>query len=335
LWTIPPARKHGSMRQARRRLDRFPTPVNAGDLPPRRASRRGKAHVSLPAMSAPIAGDRSAEAVQRAADEVYGLPLSHFTRARDELAHGLRKEGLRDEAEAVKALRKPTLAAWALNQLARRRPDEVGRLLAIGGRLHEAQEALLAGGDRSSLQRASAEERELVAELTRAATAIAHEAGAAGGQSVGERVRSTLHAAALDDRTAAALAAGRLVREQEAVGLFGAPSDDARRTKAPAKRGPDVRGPRKDAERRRELERERRAARAKEQKAQREQAGAAKAAARAGKRAKDAQRRADEARKRADEARAGVRAAERRERDAATAYHRAARALASAEKKLG
>jgi hypothetical protein len=272
--------------------------------------------------------------VRRAADELYGLPLPDFTSARDKLARRLRKEGLRDEAEAVKALRKPTLAAWALNRLARRRPDEVGRLLTIGERLREAQEALLAGGDRSLLQRAAAEERELVAELTRAATAIAREAGGPGSPSVGERIRSTLHAAALDDQTAAALAAGRLVREQEAVGLFGAQSDDARRT-APAKRGRrDVGGPRKGTERRRELERELRVARAEERKAQREHAGAAKATERAGKRAKDAQRRAGEARKRAEEARAGLREAERRERDAATEHHRAARAVASAEKKL-
>jgi hypothetical protein len=322
------------VRQARRKARPLSDACQRGWFPPPRASRLGKAHVSLPAMSAPIAEDSSAEAVQRAADEVYGLPLPDFTRARNGLAQGLRKEGLRDEAEAVKALRKPTLAAWALNQLARQRPDDVGRLLTIGGRLREAQEALLAGGDRSSLQRASAEERELVAELTRAATAIAHEAGGAGGQSVGERIRSTLHAAALDDRTATALAAGRLVREQEAVGLFGAPSDEPRRTQ-PARRGRDPRGPRKDAERRRELERLLRAARAEEQKAQREHAGAAKAAGRAGKRAKDAQRRADEVRKRVEEARAGLREAERRERDAATAHDRAARALASAEKKLG
>jgi hypothetical protein len=199
--------------------------------------------------------------------------------------------------------------------------------------MREAQEALLAGGDRSSLQRASAEERELVDELTRAAAAIAGEAGGPGGPSLGERIRSTLHAAALDERTAAALAAGRLVREQEAAGLFGAPSGDAMPT-ASAKPARGLRTPGKEAGRRRELQRELRTARAEQQNAQREHAGAAKATERAAKSAKDAQRRADEARKRAQEARAGLRAAERRERDAATACERAARAVAAAEKKL-
>jgi hypothetical protein len=55
------------------------------------------------------------------ADDLYALPPGEFTRARDERAKGLRKEGRRDEADEVKALRKPTVAAWALNQLARQR----------------------------------------------------------------------------------------------------------------------------------------------------------------------------------------------------------------------
>src|SRR5207245_6823398 len=99
---------------------------------------------------------RSGDAAERASDELYALPLADFTKARDELVRHLRREGLRHEAQAVKALRKPTIAAWTLNQLARRRPEEVERLLAIGKRMRTAQEALLAGGDRSSLQLASA-----------------------------------------------------------------------------------------------------------------------------------------------------------------------------------
>jgi hypothetical protein len=264
-----------------------------------------------------------AEPVQQVADELYALPLQDFTKARDEHARRLRKEGSREHAEAVKALRKPTVPAWALNQVARRRPDDVRELLATGTRMREAQEALLAGGDRSSLQRASAEERRLVGELTRAATEIVGK----GAEAAGERIRSTLHAAALDQQTAADLEAGRLVREQEAVGLFGAAP---RAAKAATPKPTE-----KDAERRRSREQELRAARAEERRAQREHAGARKATGQAERRAKDAQRRVDEARTRAEEARAGLREAERRERDAATASDRAARAVRSAGQKLG
>ena len=82
------------------------------------------------------------------ADDLYALPPGEFTRARDERAKALRKEGKREEADAVKALRKPTVAAWALNQLARRRAKDVERLLTAGEKLRAAQEELLAGGDR-------------------------------------------------------------------------------------------------------------------------------------------------------------------------------------------
>jgi hypothetical protein len=291
---------------------------------------------------------------ERAADELYGLPLADFTRARDDMARSLRREGRREEAEAVKALRKPTVAAWALNQLARRRPKDVERLVATGERLREAQEALLAGGDRSALQRATAEERELVAKLTRDAIALASEGGTGATATLGERIASTLHAAALDEETAAELAAGRLLREREAVGLFGAASVElrpARRavsaaasespagasTGAAAKSRRRAAGADAEARRaaeRREAERELAAARAEERKARRERAAAAKATEHADKRAQDAQSRADEARERADEARAGVREAKQREREAAKALERATRAVASAEKKL-
>src|SRR2546430_2524275 len=79
-----------------------------------------------------------AAAVEAAADELYGLPLAEFTRARDERTRALRKGGKRQAAEAVKALRRPTTGAWALNQLARRRRDELERLLATGKRLRGA-----------------------------------------------------------------------------------------------------------------------------------------------------------------------------------------------------
>jgi hypothetical protein len=270
-----------------------------------------------------------ADKVDREADALYGLPPGDFTRARDELARRLRKEGRRADADAVKALRKPTAAAWALNQLARRRPKEVDRLLAAGKRLRKAHEELLSGGDRSALQDASAAERELVDTLTRDATAVAAEAGTASSTALDERIRNTLHAAALDEQTAADLAAGRMVRDREAVGMFGAATaapETTRKTRA-ADKGRSDTGARDLAKRRRDLERELASARAEEQKAQRAHARAVKASERAG-------RRADEARRRAEEARDGLREAEQLERDTAKSYDCATRAVAAAEKKL-
>ena len=160
-------------------------------------------------------------AAEQAADELYGLPLGEFTGARDERAKALRKEGDREAADAVKALRKPTVAAWALNQLARRRREDLDRLLEAGRELRAAQDQLLEGGDRAAFTRAAAAERELVAELAAAATALAADEGQRGA-GLREKVAETLHAAALDEETAAELDAGRLLREREAIGGFGA-----------------------------------------------------------------------------------------------------------------
>jgi hypothetical protein len=46
-------------------------------------------------------------------DRLYALPLEEFTHERDELAKRVRDEGDADAAAAVKALKKPAVAAWA------------------------------------------------------------------------------------------------------------------------------------------------------------------------------------------------------------------------------
>jgi hypothetical protein len=157
-------------------------------------------------------------------DRLYGLPLDEFVGQRDALAKRLRADGERERATAVKALRKPTAGAWALNQAVRRRRAETGSLLAAGDRLRAAHAALLSGGGRKDLRAAMDEQRTLAALLADCAEAIASETGKSG-PALKERVRSTLHAAALDDDVRDELAGGRLVREREAVGLgagFGA-----------------------------------------------------------------------------------------------------------------
>ena len=176
-------------------------------------------------------------------DKLYGVPLDEFVRDRDELAKRLRREGEREAAEQVKRLRKPSAGAWALNQAVRRRRKETGALLAAGERLRAAHESLMSGGDQEELRDAMRGERELASALADCAEAIASETGKSG-PALRERVRSTLHAAAVDEEAREELAKGRFVREREAVGLgpfAGAPVMAAKgrpkRDRAPAKRG--------------------------------------------------------------------------------------------------
>jgi hypothetical protein len=300
--------------------------------------------------------------VEQAADELYALPPGEFTRERDERAKALRKEGRREEADAVKALRKPTLAAWALNQLARRRPKDVERLIAAGAALRAAQEELLAGGDRKAFQGAAAKERDLVAELSQQAVELAAEAGERPSPALTEKIAATLHAAALDEETAEELRAGRLVREREAIGGFGgmtaAPAkrperDDRRKTEA--KKGsatgtarPGTRAPAKgkrpkaasddakrraDAERREQAERRQRlaAARTDERHARRELEAAAKSIEHAETRAEAARVHAEEATRRAKTTAGRLKEARRAHAAAKKAHARAERALEAAE----
>lgn len=159
--------------------------------------------------------DRRAGQADGLVAELYALPLEEFTAARDARARQLRADGDRQAAEQVKRLRKPSVAAWALNALARRHGAEVKALLAAGAELRDAQRRLLETGDRQALRATSARERELVEAL--AATA-ARELGAAGhpaGPALRERLFATLHAASADEQVRRHLAAGRLTGDHE------------------------------------------------------------------------------------------------------------------------
>jgi hypothetical protein len=176
-------------------------------------------------------------------DRLYGVPLDEFVRDRDELVKRLRREGEREAADRVKGLRKPSAGAWALNQAVRRRRKETDALLAAGERLRQAHESLLSGGDPAELREAMQEERNLASGLADCAEAIASETGKSG-PALRERVRSTLHAATVDEEAREELTRGRFVREREAAGLgpFGAgatgaapPRSRTKRARVPAK----------------------------------------------------------------------------------------------------
>jgi hypothetical protein len=143
------------------------------------------------------------------ADELYGLPDDEFTSARDALAKRLRGEKRREEADAVKALRRPSVAAAAINRAVREHGAD--DLLAAGDALRDAHEALLSGkGDAAAVREATTRERDAVREFARLAL------GKGASASTEEKVRATLHAASVDDDVRDLLVAGRLERDAEA-----------------------------------------------------------------------------------------------------------------------
>ena len=160
------------------------------------------------------------DAVDRAADELYGGPLEEFVPRRDALARELRGAGESDAAAAVKRMPKPSAPAWAVNRLARERPDDLSELLRAGDELRRVQEWLLRGeADPADLRSAVEAERSAVGRLVHGAADLLQAAGRPARGDVLERIGETLHAAAADPDVRADVERGRLVRDRAAVGL--------------------------------------------------------------------------------------------------------------------
>src|SRR5688500_210530 len=93
--------------------------------------------------------DRSVSEAKRkledGVDAVIRLPLAEFTAARTTLAGQLKQGGRGNEADFVKALVKPSISAWAVNQLYWQHREAFDRLIATGERVRKAQTSHGAG----------------------------------------------------------------------------------------------------------------------------------------------------------------------------------------------
>jgi hypothetical protein len=152
--------------------------------------------------------------------DLYGLPLERFTAERNDLAKRLRRDGRRDEAAEVSTLRKPSVAAWAVNQLVRTQARSIDALFDAGDALRKAQEDLLAGrGDSGALRKAVDAERSALDVLTARARGLLSSEGHELGAAKLEQVSETLHAAALDDGAREQVRGACLERELRHIGL--------------------------------------------------------------------------------------------------------------------
>jgi len=169
--------------------------------------------------------------LDEATDELYGVDLDAFVAERTRLARELKASGDDDAAAKLAKLKKPTVAAWALNQLARRHRREVDLLLDAGHRLRQAQEGVVGGADRAAFEQAQRTEREALRRLTQQASALL---GGASSQ-VLSQLTQTLRAAAVAEDGRELLARGRFTAplETEGFDVFGAlpPSPPAKAKK--------------------------------------------------------------------------------------------------------
>lgn len=149
------------------------------------------------------------------ADELYAYALGEFTPTRDARAKKLKAAGEVELAKGVKALKKPSLAAWVIDLFVRREADQVEQVLDLGAALRAAQ-AGMSGEDLRSLTR---QRRQLTAAVTQQVRAMAAEEGVRLTQSVADQVEATLTAAMIDERCGQAVRSGLLVSALTATGV--------------------------------------------------------------------------------------------------------------------
>jgi hypothetical protein len=151
-----------------------------------------------------------------AIDELFGVDLDRFVAERARLVKKLKDDGSKADAAQLAKLRKPTVFAWTLNQLARRERRDVDLLLDAGHRLREAQAGLMRdGGDRIEFERAREIEREALKRLERAAARLL----GGSSSSVLPQVTSTLRTAAVSEEGRELLATGRFTVPLESEGF--------------------------------------------------------------------------------------------------------------------
>ncbi len=150
-------------------------------------------------------------ALPEEADRLYGLPLSEFVGERNALVKQLRADGRLDDAAVVASLAKPSVAAWATNQVLRSQPSAARELLAAGHALADA--------DRTTLREAIARHRDVLGRLLAAANGLLDPDGRGLSDQTLERVQQTLNAASLDPTLRDEATSARLTNEHVYSGL--------------------------------------------------------------------------------------------------------------------
>ena len=118
-------------------------------------------------------------------DALFKLPLGEFTPARNALAAQFKKAGQQAQADAAKALPKPSVAAWTVNQLYWRHRGPYDRLIEAGDRFRQVQSAQTRNpaGVREHLEA----RREAQAVLVRIAADVLRDGGYSGARDIGRR----------------------------------------------------------------------------------------------------------------------------------------------------
>lgn len=151
-------------------------------------------------------------------DALFRLPVAEFTAARNTLAAQLKKGGRRDESDRVKSLAKPSITAWAVNQLYWKHREAFDRLIATGQRFRQAQTSGRAGKV-ADMREALDARREALLQLSDLATALLRDAGGSPTPETVHRITTTLEAMSAYASFPDDLRPGRLTRDVDPPGF--------------------------------------------------------------------------------------------------------------------
>ncbi|WP_125728060.1 hypothetical protein [Kibdelosporangium aridum] len=140
------------------------------------------------------------------ADQLYALRPTEFMAARSEFVRAAKDEGDKQAATAIGKFRKPSTAAWALNLLARREPDELKRLANLGASLRDAHGRF----DGETLRELSKQRHQLVRAMVAQVRSLASAEGQKLSETVVRDIESVFAAALADPAVTEVLQAGTL-----------------------------------------------------------------------------------------------------------------------------
>lgn len=151
-------------------------------------------------------------------DRLYGVPLDRFVPERNALAAELKREDRPDDAALVKGLARPSIPAWAVNQVYWHARDEFDRLTAAGDQMRDLQRRALSGRE-VDLRDATRERQHAVRALVDRAVSLMKEGGATVTDATRQRISTLADAIAAYGSRPQAYRPGRLEQELEPPGF--------------------------------------------------------------------------------------------------------------------
>jgi hypothetical protein len=148
-------------------------------------------------------------------DALFKLPLTEFVGARKALAARLKQNGFVSEAEGVKALAKPSISAWTVNQLYWRHREAFEELIATSQRFRRAQTS----GKMVNMREALEARREALSRLSDLATEALRNAGHNPSLDTLRRIATSLEALSVATSLSDRATPGRLTEDIDPPGF--------------------------------------------------------------------------------------------------------------------